>query len=156
MCSSARSKRKYEKFVIIKLEFHGGDSIKKYLLIYSECDNYAAVTIHAENEYDVLIKAYSFIGENYRLTSNEMRILFNNSDFQRACEIFNNISGTNLVWLSEVQNSLVDKLDSIIEFPGKTINCSTCKNNVECPSPHTCDVCTSLDHEMYCMWEAKE
>ena len=113
------------------------------------------MTIYAENEYDALIKAYSFIGEDYKLTSNEMRLLFNNSDFQRACEIFNNISGTNLVWLSEVQNSLVDKLNSITEYPGQEIDCSTCKNNVEYSPPHTCDVCTSLDEEMYCMWEKK-
>lgn len=36
-------------------------------------------------------------------------------------------------------------------------NCSTCKNNVEFPPPHTCDICTSLDQdEEYEMWEAKE
>lgn len=26
-------------------------------------------------------------------------------------------------------------------------NCSTCKNNVEFPPPHTCDICTSLVQE---------
>ena len=37
------------------------------------------------------------------------------------------------------------------------VNCSTCKNNVEFPPPHTCDICTSLDQEEeYGMWEAKE
>lgn len=36
-------------------------------------------------------------------------------------------------------------------------NCSTCKNNVEFPPPHTCDICTSLDQEeRYEMWESKE
>lgn len=36
-------------------------------------------------------------------------------------------------------------------------NCSTCKNNVEFPPPHTCDICTSLDQEEeYEMWEAKD
>lgn len=35
--------------------------------------------------------------------------------------------------------------------------CSTCKNNVEYPPPHTCDICTSLDQEEeYEMWEGKE
>ena len=44
----------------------------------------------------------------------------------------------------------VDTSDSIM-------NCSTCKNNVEFPPPHTCDICTSLDQdEEYGMWEAKE
>lgn len=33
-------------------------------------------------------------------------------------------------------------------------DCSTCKNNVEYPPPHTCDICTSLDQEKeYEMWE---
>lgn len=84
-----------------------------------------------------------------------MRLLVNNSEFERACEIFNNFSGIKLVWLSEVQKSFVDKLDSIAEFPGIKMDCSTCKNNVEYPPPHTCDVCTSLDQEMHCMWESK-
>lgn len=36
-------------------------------------------------------------------------------------------------------------------------NCLTCKNNVEFPHPHTCDICTGLDQEKeYSMWEEKE
>jgi hypothetical protein len=36
-------------------------------------------------------------------------------------------------------------------------NCSTCKNNVEYPPAHTCDICTSLDQDAeYEMWEKKE
>ena len=34
-------------------------------------------------------------------------------------------------------------------------NCASCKNNVEYPPPHTCDICTSLDEEEYSMWEPK-
>lgn len=41
-------------------------------------------------------------------------------------------------------------------FEAIPINCSTCKNNVEDPPPHTCDICTSLDQEKeYEMWERK-
>lgn len=41
-------------------------------------------------------------------------------------------------------------------FNAIPINCSTCKNNVEFPPPHTCDICTSLDQEEeYEMWEPK-
>lgn len=41
-------------------------------------------------------------------------------------------------------------------FDAVSIDCSTCKNNVEFPPPHTCDICTSLDMEgEYGMWEAK-
>lgn len=128
---------------------------KCYLLIYSDCGDNTAITIHAENEYDALIQAYSFIGEDYKLTANEMRSLFSDADFSRACAIFNNFSGVDVIWLSEVKNSFIDKLDSIAEFPGLNIDSSTCKNNVKDPPPHTCDVCTSLDQKMYCMWEAK-
>lgn len=42
-------------------------------------------------------------------------------------------------------------------YKGKIMNCSTYKNNVEFPHPHTCDICTSLDQEEeYSMWEPKE
>jgi len=42
-------------------------------------------------------------------------------------------------------------------YKGKIKNCSTCKNNVEFPPPHTCDICTSLDQEEeYEMWEEKD
>lgn len=42
-------------------------------------------------------------------------------------------------------------------YKGKIKNCSTCKNNVEFPPFHTCDICTSLDQEEeYEMWEPKE
>lgn len=42
-------------------------------------------------------------------------------------------------------------------YKGKIKNCSTCKNNIEFPPPHTCDICTSLDQKgEYEMWEAKE
>lgn len=42
-------------------------------------------------------------------------------------------------------------------YKGNIKNCSTCKNNVAFPPPHTCDICTSLDQEEeYEMWEAKD
>lgn len=40
-------------------------------------------------------------------------------------------------------------------YKEKIRNCSTCKNNVEFPPAHTCDICTSLDQVEYGMWEAK-
>ena len=44
-----------------------------------------------------------------------------------------------------------------VDVSGCIVNCSTCKNNVEFPPPHTCDICTSLDQEEeYGMWEAKK
>lgn len=52
--------------------------------------------------------------------------------------------------ISRYQERLTEVL-----YKGKIKNCSTCKNNVEFPPPHTCDICTSLDEEEYGMWEAK-
>ena len=47
--------------------------------------------------------------------------------------------------------------DYDVDISDYVVNCSTCKNNVEFPPPHTCDICTSLDQEeKYGMWEAKE
>lgn len=34
-------------------------------------------------------------------------------------------------------------------------NCRTCVHNVAYPPPHTCDICDSLDEELYWMWEPK-
>ena len=42
-------------------------------------------------------------------------------------------------------------------YKGKIKNCSTCKNNIEFPPPHTCDICTSLDQEEeYEMWRGSK
>ena len=47
--------------------------------------------------------------------------------------------------------------DYDVDISDCIVNCSTCKNNVEFPPPHTCDICTSLDQEEeYGMWEAKK
>lgn len=131
--------------------------IKRYLLVYSDCGSHTAIVIYAQDEYDAIIRAYEYIGEDYRLSSSEMRLLFSNCDIQRATEIFHNFSGTSIVWLSEIQNvPFVEKLKSITDHSSKDKDCSTCKNNVEYPPAHTCDICTSLDNdEEYSMWEPK-
>ena len=57
--------------------------------------------------------------------------------------------------ISEEAYELDEEYDT--DISGYIVNCSTCKNNVEFPPPHTCDICTSLDQEEeYGMWEAKE
>ena len=57
--------------------------------------------------------------------------------------------------ISEEVYELDEEYDT--DISGYIVNCSTCKNNVEFPPPHTCDICTSLDQdEEYGMWEAKE
>lgn len=64
------------------------------------------------------------------------------------------------VWLESTKRN-IDELRAVIEKNleddiDDNINCSTCAYNVEFPPPHTCDICTSLDEEEYCMWQAKE
>lgn len=57
----------------------------------------------------------------------------------------------------EDASELEEDYDIDIEGMQTIRNCSTCKNNVEFPLPHTCDICTSLDQEEeYSMWEPKE
>lgn len=46
--------------------------------------------------------------------------------------------------ISELEKKVSDMYVTI-KTKGKIKNCSTCKNNVEFPPPHTCDICTSLD-----------
>ena len=62
----------------------------------------------------------------------------------------------------EIQEQILEdaaeiEADYDVDISDCIVNCSTCKNNVEFPPPHTCDICTSLDQdEEYGMWEAKE
>ena len=67
--------------------------------------------------------------------------------------------------IGEIQGELEN--EQILEITGKLgagyysensnviKNCRTCAHNVEYPPPHTCDVCGSLDEDLYCMWEPK-
>ena len=51
-------------------------------------------------------------------------------------------------------NTFKEDIETYVELA--VINCSTCKNNIEFPPPHTCDECNSLDQlTNYCMWEHK-
>ena len=66
-----------------------------------------------------------------------------------CCMAVNNVvnKGCREEWYEEYDTDVSDCI----------VNCSTCKNNVEFPPPHTCAICTSLDQEEeYGMWEAKE
>lgn len=82
-------------------------------MIWEFGGDHAAITVDAVNEREALAKAYLYHGA-YTLTYEEMRVILNNSNFDRACEIFNNLSDTKLVWLSEIQNNpLVNKVEFV-------------------------------------------
>lgn len=76
---------------------------------------------------------------------------------KRLSETRNNIEiiGKQNSKLKKDNERYKEKLEELL-YEGTTKDCSTCKNNVEFPPPHTCDICTSLDQEEeYEMWEAK-
>lgn len=76
-----------------------------------DCCGKDTTLIYADNSFDALIKAYSYFGEDYRLTSNEMRTLFSKCDFKRACEIFENFSGSEIILFSEISDDpLINRL----------------------------------------------
>ena len=62
----------------------------------------------------------------------------------------------------EIENRILEdaaeiEADYDVDVSDCICDCSTCKNNVEFPPPHTCDICASLDQEEeFSMWEAKE
>lgn len=67
-----------------------------------------------------------------------------------------NIIGNQNRRLKKNNERYQERLTEVL-YKCKIKNCSTCKNNVEFPPPHTCDICTSLDQEEeYEMWEAIE
>lgn len=52
----------------------------------------------------------------------------------------------------EIQEQILEdsaeiEADYDVDVSDCVVNCSTCKNNVEFPPSHTCDICTSLDQE---------
>ena len=77
---------------------------------------------------------------------------------KKLSEMSNNIKtiGSQNRKLKRNNERYQERLTEVL-YKSKIKNCSTCKNNVEFPPPHTCDICTSLDQEEECgMWEAKE
>ena len=123
-------------------------------------DNYKEILEELREEYhkcdDLFNVAYELNGSNYTRTAFTQKVTsymsevmqtlgFLIGEFQR--EMAQEQISKEAYELDEEYNT--DVSDCIV-------NCSTCKNNVEFPPPHTCDICTSLDQdEEYSMWEAK-
>lgn len=69
---------------------------------------------------------------------------FDYIEYEDAISIIKSSIGGGLSYVTENNNNEVGR------------SCSTCKNNVLYPPPHTCDICTSLDQEEeYEMWKEK-
>ena len=124
-------------------------------------DNYEEILAELREEYN---KCNELFDIAYGLNSNEnTRTAFT----QKVTTYMPDVLQTIGFLIGEFQREMVQEqiLEEAYELDKEydtdvsdcVVNCSTCKNNVEFPPPHTCDICTSLDQEEeYGMWEAKE
>ena len=124
-------------------------------------DNYEEILAELREEYD---KCNELFNIAYGLNSNEnTRTAFT----QKVTTYMSDVLQTIGFLIGEFQREMVQEqiLEEAYELDKEydtnvsdcVVNCSTCKNNVEFPPAHTCDICTSLDQdEEYGMWEAKE
>ena len=124
-------------------------------------DNYEEILEELREEYhkcDELFNiAYELNGSDYTRTAFTQKVT---SYMSEVIQTLGFLIGE--FEREEIQEQILEdaaeiEADYDVDVSGCIVNCSTCKNNVEFPSPHTCDICTSLDQdEEYGMWEAKE
>lgn len=123
-------------------------------------DNYEEILEELREEYD---KCNDLFNIAYELNNNkDTRTAFS----QKVTYYMPDIMQTLGFLIGEFERELIQEkiledaaeieADYDVDISDCVVNCSTCKNNVKFPPPHTCDICTSLDQdEEYGMWEAK-
>lgn len=124
-------------------------------------DNYKEILEELREEYhkcDELFNiAYELNGSDYTRTAFTQKVT---SYMSEVMQTFGFLIGE--FEREKIQEQILEDATEIeadydVDASDCVVNCSTCKNNVEFPPPHTCDICTSLDQdEEYGMWEAKE
>lgn len=124
-------------------------------------DNYEEILEELKEEYhkcDELFNiAYELNGSDYTRTTFSQKVT---SYMSEVIQTLGFLIGE--FEREEIQEQILEdaaeiEADYDVDVSDCVVNCSTCKNNVEFPPPHTCDICTSLDQEEeYEMWEAKE
>ena len=124
-------------------------------------DNYEEILEELREEYhkcDELFNiAYELNGSDYTRTAFTQKVTSYMSEVMQTLGFLIGEFQREMVQeqISEEAYELDEEYDT--DVSDCIMNCSTCKNNVEFPPPHTCDICTSLDQdEEYGMWEAKE
>ena len=124
-------------------------------------DNYEEILEELREEYhkcDELFNiAYKLNGSNYTRTAFTQKVTSYMSEVMQTLGFLIGEFEREQIQekISEEAYELDEEYDT--DVSDCIVNCSTCKNNVEFPPPHTCDICTSLDQdEEYGMWEAKE
>ena len=124
-------------------------------------DNYEEILEELREEYN---KCNDLFNIAYELNSNEnTRTAFSQKVTSYMIEVMQTLGFLiGEFEREEVENQILENAAEIeadydVDISDCVVNCSTCKNNVEFPPPHTCDICTSLDQEEeYGMWEAKK
>ena len=124
-------------------------------------DNYEEVLSELREEYS---KCNDLFNIAYELNSNEnTRTAFSQKVTSYMIEVMQTLGFLiGEFEREEVENQILENAAEIeadydVDISDCVVNCSTCKNNVKYPPPHTCDICTSLDQdEEYGIWEAKE
>ena len=124
-------------------------------------DNYEEILEELREEYhkcdELFSIAYELNGSDYTRTAFTQKVTSYMSEVMQTLGFLIGEFQREMVQeqISEEAYELDEEYDT--DVSDCVVNCSTCKNNIEFPPPHTCDICTSLDQEEeYGMWEAKE
>ena len=124
-------------------------------------DNYEEILEELREEYhkcDELFNiAYELNGSDYTRTAFTQKVTSYMSEVMQTLGFLIGEFEREKIEEQILEDATEIEADYDVDISDCVVNCSTCKNNVEFPPPHTCDICTSLDQEEeYGMWEAKE
>ena len=123
-------------------------------------DNYEEILEELREEYhkcDELFNiAYELNGSDYTRTAFTQKVTSYMSEVIQTLGFLIGEFESEEIKEQILEDAAEIETDYDVDVSDCVVNCSTCKNNVEFPPPHTCDICTSLDQdEEYGMWEAK-
>lgn len=124
-------------------------------------DNYEEILEELREEYhkcDELFNiAYELNGSDYTRTTFTQKVTSYMSEVIQTLGFLIGEFEREEIEEQILEDAAEIEADYDVDISDCVVNCSTCKNNVEFPPPHTCDICTSLDQdEEYGMWETKE
>ena len=124
-------------------------------------DNYEEVLEELREEYhkcDELFNiAYELNGSDYTRTAFTQKVTSYMSEVMQTLGFLIGEFEREEIQEQILEDAAEIEADYDVDVTDCVRNCSTCKNHVQYPPAHTCDICTSLDQdEEYGMWEAKE
>lgn len=124
-------------------------------------DNYEEILEELREEYhkcDELFNiAYELNGSDYTRTAFTQKVTSYMSEVMQTLGFLIGEFEREEIQEQILEDAAEIEADYDVDVSDCVRNCSTCKNHVEYPPAHTCNICTSLDQdEEYGMWEAKE